>query len=76
MPDQSVLLDQVRRHWEYVTKDVDRAHKIYHDDAVLEFPQSGEQFEALENSGSGVGSPLLTSRSTPAGSLTVVIWWW
>ena len=49
MPDQSVLLDQVRRHWEYVTKDVDRAHKIYHDDAVLEFPQSGERFEGVAN---------------------------
>ena len=25
------------------------AHGIYHDDAVLEFPQSGERFEGVEN---------------------------
>ena len=66
----------LERHLDYSGKDEDVSHENYHDDAVLEFPQSGEQFEALENSGSGVGSPLLTSRSTPAGSLTVVIWWW
>ena len=42
MPDQSVLLDQVRRYFEYAGADVDRAHELYHDDAVLEFPQSGE----------------------------------
>ena len=41
MLDRSVLLDQVRRHWEYVSKDVDRAHEIYHDDAVLEFSAVG-----------------------------------
>jgi len=50
MLDQSVLLDQVRRHWEHVAQgDTDRAHEIYHDDAVLEFPQSGERFEGVGN---------------------------
>jgi hypothetical protein len=29
--------------------DSDGAHAIYHDDAVLEFPQSGERFEGLVN---------------------------
>jgi hypothetical protein len=29
--------------------DVDVAHEIYHEDAVLEFPQSGERFEGVEN---------------------------
>ena len=29
--------------------DTDRAHEIYHDDAVLEFPQSGERFEGVAN---------------------------
>ena len=29
--------------------DQDIAHDMYHDDAVLEFPQSGERFEGLEN---------------------------
>ncbi len=29
--------------------DEDRASEIYHPDAVLEFPQSGERFEGVEN---------------------------
>jgi hypothetical protein len=49
MLDQPALLDRVRRHWEYVGTDTDLAHEIYHDDAVLEFPQSGERFEGLAN---------------------------
>ncbi|MET0143471.1 MAG: nuclear transport factor 2 family protein [Ilumatobacteraceae bacterium] len=32
-----------------VAGDSDGAHAIYHDDAVLEFPQSGERFEGLAN---------------------------
>ena len=47
--DQSILLDRVRQHWEHLGTDVDRAHEMYHDDAVLEFPQSGERFEGLAN---------------------------
>jgi SnoaL-like protein len=49
MADQSVVLDKVRRYFEYAGADVDRAHEIYHDDAVLEFPQSGERFEGVAN---------------------------
>jgi ketosteroid isomerase-like protein len=30
-------------------RDVDRAHEIYAEDAVLEFPQSGERFEGVPN---------------------------
>ncbi|HET6534491.1 MAG TPA: nuclear transport factor 2 family protein [Actinoplanes sp.] len=29
--------------------DEDRASEIYHDDAVLEFPQSGERFDGVAN---------------------------
>ena len=47
MPEQSVVLDQVRRYFEYAGADVDRANELYHDDAVLEFPQSGERFEGV-----------------------------
>ena len=47
MPEPSVVLDKVRRYWEYAGADVDRAHELYHDDAVLEFPQSGERFEGV-----------------------------
>jgi SnoaL-like domain len=49
MTDPSVLIGQVRRYLEYAGADVDRAHEIYHDDAVLEFPQSGERFEGVDN---------------------------
>ena len=45
----SVRLDKVRRYWEYAGADVDRAHEIYHEDAVLEFPQSGERFEGVDS---------------------------
>lgn len=30
-------------------RDLDESHAIYHDDAVLEFPQSGERFVGKEN---------------------------
>lgn len=47
--NQSVHLDTVRRYFEYAGADVDLAHEIYHGDAVLEFPQSGERFEGVDN---------------------------
>ncbi len=49
MLDEKDLLLALRRHWEYEGKDYDTSHEIYHDDAVLEFPQSGERFEGVEN---------------------------
>jgi hypothetical protein len=49
MLDETDLLHALRRHWEYSGKDEDVAHEIYHDDAVLEFPQSGERFEGVQN---------------------------
>ena len=60
MIDPSVLLDKVQRYFEYAGADVDRAHEIYHDDAILEFPQSGERFE-------GVNSFTEWRRQYPAG---------
>jgi hypothetical protein len=39
----------LQRHWENEGRDIDVAHEIYHDDAVLEFPQSGERFEGVPN---------------------------
>jgi hypothetical protein len=47
MAGRPALLEVVRRYWEYSGADVDRADEIYHDDAVLEFPQSGERFEGV-----------------------------
>jgi hypothetical protein len=49
MLDETDLMLALKRHWDYVGRDEDIAHEIYHDDAVLEFPQSGERFEGLEN---------------------------
>jgi hypothetical protein len=45
MADQSVLLDKVRLYFESPGADVAHASELYHDDAVLEFPQSGERFD-------------------------------
>jgi hypothetical protein len=36
-------------HFALSRSDPEAAHGIYHDDAVLEFPQSGERFEGVEN---------------------------
>ena len=49
MLDEAALLAALRRHWEYSGRDEDIAHELYHDDAVLEFPQSGERFEGVAN---------------------------
>ncbi len=43
----SAVEEIVRRYWERPGADVDLATEIYHDDAVLEFPQSGERFEGV-----------------------------
>ena len=49
MLDDVTLQEALERHWEHSGKDEDISHEIYHDDAVLEFPQSGERFEGVEN---------------------------
>ena len=49
MADQAARLELVRRYWEHPGADVERAAEIYHHDAVLEFPQSGERFEGVSN---------------------------
>ena len=49
MLDDADLMDALRRHWDHSGIDEDVAHEIYHDDAVLEFPQSGERFEGVQN---------------------------
>jgi hypothetical protein len=47
--DDSERRALIRRQWEYTGVDRDLSHEIYHDDAVLEFPQSGERFEGVAN---------------------------
>jgi hypothetical protein len=59
MLDDEALIAALQRHWHYAGKDEDVSHEIYHDDAVLEFPQSGERFE-------GVASFLAWRKAYPA----------
>ncbi len=47
--DELTVRAALERHWEYASSDQDIAHDIYHDDAILEFPQSGERFEGVAN---------------------------
>jgi hypothetical protein len=47
--DAATVRAMLIQHFEYSGTDPDLAHEMYHDDAVLEFPQSGERFEGVEN---------------------------
>ena len=47
--DEAYILAELRRHWEYEATDKDISHAIYHDDAVLEFPQSQERYVGKAN---------------------------
>ena len=45
MADEATVRRVVERFFEFTGADVARAEELYHEDAVLEFPQSGERFE-------------------------------
>jgi ketosteroid isomerase-like protein len=47
--DKESVRAALRHYVDYSAVDQDVAHEIYHEDAVLEFPQSGERFEGVEN---------------------------
>ncbi|HYZ07060.1 MAG TPA: hypothetical protein VE709_00395 [Pseudonocardiaceae bacterium] len=47
--DEHAVRAALQHYFDHSATDADRAHEIYHDDAVLEFPQSGEGFEGVEN---------------------------
>ena len=47
--DNDALRQMLRRHWEKAGRDEAAASEIYHDDVVLEFPQSGEGFRGKAN---------------------------
>ena len=46
---ESAIRDALIEHWKYSGIDEFKASEIYHDDAVLEFPQSGERFVGVNN---------------------------
>ncbi|WP_157000719.1 nuclear transport factor 2 family protein [Agromyces laixinhei] len=48
MADDAVIRDKLRLMFETPGGDVEHAEALYHDDAVLEFPQSGERYEGRE----------------------------
>jgi SnoaL-like domain len=47
--DPATIKAMLEQHFEYARSDPTLAHAMYHDDAVLEFPQSGERFVGVEN---------------------------
>jgi hypothetical protein len=47
--DAKQIQAMLEQHFEYAAGDPGRAHAMYTEDAVLEFPQSGERFAGIEN---------------------------
>jgi hypothetical protein len=47
--DAATVQAMLQQHFDYSRSEPDRAHEMYTDDAVLEFPQSGERFVGVEN---------------------------
>jgi SnoaL-like domain len=45
--DAATVRAMLEQH--FTSSDPDRSHEMYHDDAVLEFPQSGERFVGVAN---------------------------
>jgi hypothetical protein len=45
--DEAAVRAMLERH--FTSSDPVVSHEMYHDDAVLEFPQSGERFVGVEN---------------------------
>jgi hypothetical protein len=47
--DEATVRAMLAQHFEHARSDPELAHAMYHDDAVLEFPQSGERFLGVAN---------------------------
>jgi hypothetical protein len=47
--DAATVRAMLLQNFEHSRSDPELAHAMYHDDAVLEFPQSGERFVGVEN---------------------------
>ncbi|HEX3242752.1 MAG TPA: nuclear transport factor 2 family protein [Solirubrobacterales bacterium] len=47
--DPRTVQGMLEQHFEHGRSDPARAHEKYREDAVLEFPQSGERFVGVEN---------------------------
>jgi ketosteroid isomerase-like protein len=47
--DEAAVRAALQHNFDHSSTDADAAHEIYREDAVLEFPQSGERFEGVAN---------------------------
>ena len=47
--DEATVRAMLAQHFEHARNDPELAHAMYHEDAVLEFPQSGERFLGVVN---------------------------
>ena len=47
--DAETVQAMFQQHFDNSGSDPEKAHAMYSDDAVLEFPQSGERFEGVDN---------------------------
>ncbi len=47
--DETTVRAMLAQHFKFGRSDPAKAHEMYHDDAVLEFPQSGERFVGVDN---------------------------
>jgi len=47
--NDAAIREALMHQLEWTGRDSDKSHEIYHDDAVLEFPQSGERFVGKQN---------------------------
>lgn len=47
--NEAAIREALIRHWQFAGVDDDKSHEIYHDDAILELPQSGERFVGKQN---------------------------
>ncbi|MGY1660106.1 hypothetical protein ACI78Q_02670 [Geodermatophilus sp. SYSU D00705] len=45
--DSESVRATLQRHFDLARTDADAAHEVYAEDAVLEFPQSGERFDGV-----------------------------
>ena len=75
--DAKTVRAMLEHSFEHSGSDPEKAHEIYAEDAVLEFPQSGERFVGVENfrewrSGYPANVSSSSARSEGAGDIWVV----
>ena len=77
--EQSMQEEQIRaaldQHWAASdANDFETEHRIYHEDAVLEYPQSGERTRGRSNIQNQRASQPSKKRSEARGRVRIVQW--